>query len=101
MNGSAKIRAKTNAIRPPRAPASTPKPTSFFSMTATPYPRRASVAGEAEEVPRVVHELVNHHVVAEHGRRALVQADEVVRHQSEEQRAEQPRGRADGGDDNG
>jgi hypothetical protein len=41
------------------------------------------VAGEAEQVARVVHELVNVGVVAEHRRGPLVHADEV----QDEQRA--------------
>src|SRR4051812_12204683 len=77
MTGSAKIRANTNATRPATAPASTPRPISCFSIFGCPLPG-GSVAGEAEEVPAVVEELVDHHALAEHRGRALVDADEVV-----------------------
>jgi hypothetical protein len=43
-----------------------------------------SVAGEAEEVPRVVYPLVDHHRLAEDRRHALVDADEVVDRDGEE-----------------
>ena len=43
-----------------------------------------SVAGEAEEVPRVMHPLVDHHGLAEHRGHALVDADEVMDRDSEE-----------------
>src|SRR5437868_4834134 len=69
MTGSAKMRANRNASSPAKAPARMPRPMSFLST---------SVAGEAEEVPRVVDELVDGHVVAEHRGHALVDADEVV-----------------------
>src|SRR6266566_274658 len=88
MTGSAKIRAKANASRPAIAPARMPRRMSFLSMPATDPVR--SVAGEAEEVPRVVHELVDGHGLAEHRRRALVDADEVVHRDREERGAEQP-----------
>src|ERR1700750_2345030 len=87
MTGSAKIRAKAKARRPAIAPARTPRRMSFFSMRGDPG---RSVAGEAEEVPRVVHELVDDHGLAEHRRRALVHADEVVHRDREERGAEQP-----------
>src|SRR5690348_5747925 len=88
MTGSAKIRAKANASSPAIAPARRPRTMSFFSM-----PRKGpvrSVTGEAEEVPCVVHELVDDHGLAEHRRRALVDADEVVHRDREERGAEQP-----------
>src|SRR5712671_3570512 len=88
MTCSAKIRAKANASSPAIAPARMPRTMSFFSM-----PEKApvrSVAGEAEEVPRVVHELVDDHGLAEHRRRALVDADEVVHRDREERGTEQP-----------
>src|SRR6266576_2202094 len=88
MTGSAKILAKANASRPAIAPARTPRRISFFSMPATDPAR--SVAGEAEEVPRVVHELVDDHGLAEQRRRALVYADEVVHRDREKRGAEQP-----------
>src|SRR2546430_578824 len=88
MTGSAKIRAKANASRPAIAPARMPRTMSFFSMPQK-VPVR-SVTGEAEEVPRVVHELVDDHGLAEHRRRALVDADEVVDRDREERGAEQP-----------
>src|SRR6266478_4799564 len=87
MTGSAKIRAKTNASSPAMAPASTPRRMSFFSMTDVPG---RSVAGEAEEVTRVVHELVDHHGLAEHRRGALIDTDEVVHRQRDHGRADQP-----------
>src|SRR5262249_62388559 len=88
MTGSAKIRAKANASRPAIAPARTPRTMSFFSMPAADPIR--SVAREAEEVPRVVHELVDDHGLAEHRRRALVDPDEVVHRDREQRGAEQP-----------
>src|SRR5215469_15835740 len=88
MTSSAKIRAKANASRPAIAPARMPRTMSFFSMpTADPV---RSVAGEAEEVPRVVHELVDDHGLAEHRRRTLIDPDEVVHRDREERGAEQP-----------
>src|SRR6266700_4344263 len=87
ITGSAKIRAKTNASSPAMAPASTPRRMSFFSMTDVPG---RSVAGETEEVTRVVHELVDDHGLAEHRRRTLVDADEVVHRDREQRGAEQP-----------
>src|SRR6201994_1582329 len=87
MTGSAKIRAKAKARRPAIAPARTPRRMSFFSMRGDPG---RLVAGEAEEVARVVHELVDDHGLAEHRRRALVHADEVVHRDREERGAEQP-----------
>src|SRR5437868_11298190 len=88
MTGSAKIRAKAYASSPAIAPARIPRRMSFFSMPRETQVR--SVAGEAEEVPRVVHELVDDHGFAEHRRRALVHADEVVHRDREERGAEQP-----------
>src|SRR6266568_7147486 len=88
MTGSAKIRAKANASSPAIAPARTPRTMSFRSMLeGTPV---RSVAGEADEVPRVVHELVDGHGLAEYRRRALVDADEVVHRDREQRGAEQP-----------
>src|SRR5205823_7089490 len=79
--GSAKIRANTNASRPASAPTSRPRPISFRSI---------SVTGETDEVASVVHELVDVHVAAEHRRRTLVDADEVVQRQRAERGAGQP-----------
>src|SRR5689334_4887827 len=80
--GSAKIRANTNANTPPMAPARMPRQMICFSMP--------SVTGEAEEVPAVVHELVDVGVVAEHRPGALVDADEVVHRDGEQGGAYQP-----------
>src|SRR3954452_764174 len=99
ISGSAKIRAKTNASRPPIAPASAPNAMNERGCgTALPCP---SVAGEAEEVPRVVHELVDGGVDAEDGHHALVDADEVVRENLQHSRADQPERRAGERDDDG
>ena len=49
-----------------------------------------SVAGEAEEMARVVHEFVHVSVAAEDGGGALVDADEVVDQQRQEHGARQP-----------
>src|ERR1700712_4196037 len=82
MTGSTKIRATANASTPARAPARRPRPMICFSIVwAT---RRASVAGEAEEVAGVVHEFVDVHVVAEYRRGALVDSDEVQHDEREE-----------------
>src|ERR1700756_1090038 len=88
--GSAKIRANTNANNPPIAPASTPRSTNCFSMFGCPSTQAGSVAGETEEVPRVVDELVDDHAVAEHRRGALVDADAVVQGQRDDHRAAEP-----------
>src|SRR5215471_4147946 len=90
MTGSAKIRANTNATSPPATPASTPRTISFHS---TPGHPPGSVAGEAEEVPSVVHELVDVHVVPAQRHRALVNADEVVHRQGDERGDRQPQRR--------
>src|SRR6266568_661042 len=91
MTGSAKIRANTNVSSPPTAPASTPRRMSFFSMPG--LPAGGLVAGEAEEVPGVVDELVDVHVVAGHRQRALVHSDEVVDRQRQEEGGGQPQRR--------
>src|SRR6266487_353774 len=98
--GSAKIRENANASRPATAPASTPRRMSFFSMPGVP-PRcplspglvAGLVAGEAEEMTGVVHELVDHEVAAEHRGGALVDADEVIDGQRDERGPGQPQGR--------
>src|SRR5690242_430276 len=82
--GSARIRANTNATKPASAPASMPRATSCRSMS-----RAGSVAGEAEEVPRVVDELVDLRA-AERRHRALVDADEVVQREGEGRGAGEP-----------
>src|SRR6266404_3014812 len=92
IRGSAKIRANAKASRPATAPASTPRRMSFFSMPGCP-PRPGSVAGEAEEMTGVVHELVDLHVAAEHRDSALVDADEVIQGQRDDRGAGQPQGR--------
>src|SRR2546430_2781878 len=67
--GSPAIQATPNSATPAASPAAMPRISSVL-VTA------ASVAGEAEQVPAVVHELV--HVRAGHDRQgALVHADEV------------------------
>src|SRR3569833_2355507 len=60
-----------------------------------------SVAGEAQEVPGVVGELVDVHVVAEDRGRTLVEADEVVHREVERDGAEEPEGRPGAGHDDG
>src|SRR5215470_8571943 len=87
MTGSAKIRANANASSPAIAPARTPRMMSFLSMRGDPG---RSVAGEAEEVPRVVQELVDDRGLAEHRQGALVDADEVVHRDREQRGTEQP-----------
>src|SRR5690242_5062236 len=82
MTGSAKILAKTKPRMPATTPDSAPRRIMRISM-GTRLPRR-SVAGEAEEVPRVVHPLVDHHALAEQRGHALVDADEVVDRQGDE-----------------
>src|SRR3954471_4548923 len=89
--GSAKTRANTNASSPPMATASRPRQMIRFSM--------GSVAGEAEEVASVVHELVDVRVAAEHRDRALVDADEVVQRDREQGGAGQPEHRLGAGND--
>src|SRR5262249_6170690 len=89
MTGSATIRANTTASSPPAAPASTPRRRSFFSMPGCPA-AAGLVAGEAEEMPGVMDELVDVHVVAENRDRALVNADEVIHRQRQQRRGGQP-----------
>src|SRR5688572_15197229 len=104
ISGSAKIRANTNASRPPNAPASNPRRMSLRSMSASlarptsDLRPRASVAGEADEVPRVVHELVHVRAAEDRGG-ALLEADEVVRERAADRGGEQPRDRLRDGDD--
>src|SRR6516225_2572613 len=81
MTGSAKMRAKMKPSTPATSPDSAPRRMTRISMCGCPG---RSVAGEAEEVPRVVHELVDHHVVAEQRGHALVHPDEVVDGQRQE-----------------
>src|SRR6516162_463132 len=81
MTGSAKMRAKMNPSTPATNPDSAPR---RMTRISTNGPGGRLVAGEAEEVPRVVHELVDHHVVAEQRGHALVHADEVVDGQRQE-----------------
>ncbi|CAG6396964.1 hypothetical protein SCOCK_50013 [Actinacidiphila cocklensis] len=99
--GSAKMRAKRNASRPAAAPARMPRSMSFFSMSSCPIPRvpAVSVAGETEEVPGVVDELVDVHVLAEDRDGALVDTDEVVGDQREGGGAEHPQCGFGGGQD--
>jgi hypothetical protein len=47
------------------------------------------VAGEAEEVTRVVDELVDHHALAEHRHGALIDTDDVINGQGDQRRADQ------------
>src|ERR1700761_4039081 len=75
MTGSAKTRAKTKPRTPATAPDSAPRRMMRISMGQR-SPRL--VAGEAEEVPRVVDPLVDHHGLAEQRGHALVDPDEVV-----------------------
>src|ERR1700752_1132222 len=82
MTGSAKMRAKTNPSTPAIAPDSAPRRMTRISMCS--YLPPSLVAGEAEEVPRVVHPLVDHHRLAEQRGHALVDADEVVHGQCRE-----------------
>src|ERR1700745_732694 len=89
MTGSAKMRAKMNPSTPAANPDSAPRRMRRISISG---PRYRSVAGEAEEVPRVVHELVDHHVVAEQRGHALIHADEVVDGQRQEHRDGQDQG---------
>src|ERR1700749_3645641 len=81
MTGSAKMRAKMNPSTPATNPDSAPRKMTRISTSGS---RGRSVAGEAEEVPRVVYELVDHHVVAEQRGHALVHADEVIDRQGQE-----------------
>src|SRR5215469_15011637 len=81
MTGSANRRAKMNPSTPAANPDSAPRRMTRISISG---PGGRLVAGEAEEVPRVVHELVDHHVVAEQRGHALVHADEVVDRQRQE-----------------
>ncbi len=75
ITGSTKIRAKTNASTPAEGAGHKAAPDDLLFHRVG-Y-SRASVAGEAEEVPSVVHELVHVGVVTEDRRRALVHPDEV------------------------
>src|ERR1700754_5037517 len=78
MTGSMTIFDQTNANTPPRAPARSPRPIMCFSMC---WSVHYSVAGEAEQVPGIVDEFMDVHVVAEHRGSALVDADEVQHQQ--------------------
>src|SRR6266487_1199331 len=78
--GSPKIHAKTRARAPAASPASIPRTSSVLISMWRRTPR--SVAGEAEQVTAVVHELV-HVVPTDQGRRALFGADEVDHKQAE------------------
>src|SRR5215207_2238533 len=88
ITGSTNARAKTNAATLAIAPASRPRAIIRFSIVRV--LRCGSVAGEAEQVPGVVGELVHRGVAAEHRRRSLIQADEVEHEQGEESRRRQP-----------
>src|ERR1044071_7562406 len=80
--GSPKTRPNNHMSTPAARPASMPRisspRTSFWESTAL-------VAGEAEQVPGVVHELVERHA-REDRRRALFGADEVEQHDRQQRR---------------
>src|SRR3954469_19082661 len=89
MSGSAKMTANTRPRTPATNPASAPLRMMRISIGLRPY---RSVAGEAEEVPGVVHPLVDDHRLAEHTGHALIHADEEVDRQSQEERDAQDQG---------
>src|SRR5262249_20132098 len=86
-DGSATNRANRAASAPAAQPAAIPRRTLAPIMLA-------SVAGNAEQMPGVVEELVQHAargeqaVRGERGDRALIERDEVHRDQQRQQRAE-------------
>src|ERR1700754_4669841 len=84
--GSPNTRAKTNAISPATRPASIPRTSSDLTIAAC-----RSVAGEAEQVPTVVDELVQH-FAREHRGGSLVEADEVEQGQEDHPAEQRPRG---------
>src|SRR4051794_11494894 len=73
--GSPKMEANANASSPATAPSSIPRTSRERTMVACPL-----VAGEAEEVPGVVHELVDGSA-GEQRRGAFFGADEVDQHE--------------------
>src|SRR5262245_2792493 len=77
--GSPAIQANTNAAIPATSPASMPRRSSLPTTMRT----ARLVAGEAEQVPPVVQELV-HVRTRDHRRGALVAGDEVDEQQQEE-----------------
>src|ERR1700745_3374940 len=81
MYGSAKILAKMNPRIPATRPDSAPRAITRISIGGR---RCRLVAGEPEEVPRVMHPFVDHHGPAAKREHALVHADEVVNGQREE-----------------
>src|ERR1700754_2177621 len=88
--GSPKTRANTNAIRPATSPASIPRTSSERTMVLPVLCR--SVAGEGEQVPAVVDELVDH-LAREDRRGPLVHPDEVQ--EGEQDHAGEHRPRSD------
>src|SRR3954453_14704241 len=79
--GSPTAYANANASRPAARPASMPRTSRARTMTSP------LVAGEAEEVATVVHELVDEGA-GEDRRGALLGADEVQQHDREHAREE-------------
>ena len=88
MTGSAHRRAKANAST--RAECAGQEAARDYTLLHV----SGSVAGEAEEMPCVVHELVHMGVAAEERHRTLVDADEVQRQQRQESGCRQPQGGA-------
>src|SRR2546421_5443899 len=83
--GSPKMVAKTNASAAPTTPTSIPRTRRLRAVMAT----TRLVAGEAEQVPAVVGELV--HPLAGHERGgALLGTDEIDRHHGQQQAEDGP-----------
>src|SRR2546423_11216114 len=83
--GSPKMVAKTNASAAPTTPTSIPRTRRLRAVMAT----TRLVAGEAEQVPAVVGELV--HPLAGHERGgALLGTDEIDRHHGQQQAGDGP-----------
>src|SRR5262245_20418743 len=80
--GSPTSSANTNAASPATRPATMPRTSNVRTM---------SVAGEAEQVPAVVQELVDQ-LAGEHRGGALVHADQVQQRQQHDPGEHGPRG---------
>src|SRR5215203_1711204 len=81
--------ATTKATTPAATPASIPRMSRLLAMTWLPRLRPGSVAGEAEQVPAVVHELVHPRPGQDRGG-ALFRAHEVDQQRAHDEREDRP-----------
>src|SRR4051812_43771242 len=84
--GSPNTRANTNDSRPATSPAIMPRTSNDLTMVGL----LLLMAGEAEQMPAVVDELVQH-LARDDRRRALVHADQVEQSQQDHAREQGPR----------